>query len=243
MEVLSGMLIQAIKASVGPAMEQRHCRNHHHSAEYRATEGTSVADYFDRFEWTLKLSQIPESWYADYARVHMEQFLKIFDSPQATTRCSKNVGDEKKNKYVHRVKFRNIVQQRGESIAQFVLRQGSADCEYGDFLDRMLVEQMLHGLTARDICAEIIAKNPSTFKEAVDVALALEGTRNIARNINTSAPVSETANKLGYEKPTTKRQGPRNTMNNPQASTSRNTETNGNHQVACNGMSFPQSKM
>ena len=100
--------------------------------------------------------------------------------------------DQKKNKFVESIKYRTIVQQRDESIAQYVLRlkQGSAYCEYDNFLDRMLFEQMLHGLTERDICDEIVAKNPYTFQDALDVALALEATRNIARDINMSQPAS-----------------------------------------------------
>uniref|UniRef100_A0A182XPV5 CCHC-type domain-containing protein n=1 Tax=Anopheles quadriannulatus TaxID=34691 RepID=A0A182XPV5_ANOQN len=213
LEALSGMLVQALKASIGPAVEQvsAELRNTGENIpaplpkapsfamhEYRANEGTSVADYFNRFEWALQLSKIPEIQYADYARVHMGaelntslKFLVAPKQPQEVPysemrRILVAHWDQKKNKFVESIKFRTIVQQRDESIAQYVLRlkQGSANCEYDNFLDRMLIVQMLHGLAERDICDEIVAKNPSTFQEALDVALALEATRNIARDIN-----------------------------------------------------------
>lgn len=116
--------------------------------------------------------------------------------------------DVKKNKLVQSVRFRNILQQSGESITQFVLRlkQGSVNCEYGAFLDRMLIEQMLHELIERDICDEVIAKNPVTFKEALDIVLALEATRIIPRDIKSTASAAEGTHKLGYEKPTLKKQ-------------------------------------
>lgn len=168
MEAFSEMLVQAIKSSIGPATEKvitslrnpgDNVETPHPKAptitmpEYRATENSSVADYFNRLEWALQLSKIPETQYADYARVYMgaelNMSLKFLIAPRlpqdiAYPELRKTLvahWDEKKNKYVESVKYRTIVQQRGESIAQYVLRlkQGSAYCEYGDFLDRMLV--------------------------------------------------------------------------------------------------------
>lgn len=268
MEALSEMLVQALRASIGPAVQQvsaslrgsgENVEAPHPKApsfampEYRANEGTSVADYFNRFEWALQLSKIPETQYADYARVHMGaelntslKFLIAPTQPQDVTYSELRKTlvahwDEKKNKYAESIKYRTIVQQRGETIAQYVLRlkQGSAFCEYGEFLDRMLVEQMLHGLTERDICDEIVAKNPSTFKEALDVALALEATRNIARDIKTSTPLPEATNKLGFENPSMKRsQKYRSTTGRQFVNAPRATAPNrkpGNHSVTCNG--------
>ncbi|XP_050094281.1 uncharacterized protein LOC126576981 [Anopheles aquasalis] len=77
--------------------------------------------------------------------------------------------DRATNKYVESVKFRTLItQQKGETIAQFALRlkRGAAYCEYGEFLDRMLIEQLLHGLEARDMCDAIIQKKPNTFQQA-----------------------------------------------------------------------------
>ncbi|XP_049279424.1 uncharacterized protein K02A2.6-like [Anopheles funestus] len=266
MEALSGMLVQALKASIGPAIEQVSAGLRSSSAdgvaphpkpptfsmpEYRSSEGATVEDYFNRFEWALQLSKIPEPQYADFARVHMGaelnsslKFLIAPKQPQEATytelrKILQAHWDEKKNKFVQSVKFRTIVQQRGESIAQYVLKlkQGSAYCEYGEFLDRMLIEQMLHGLTDRDICDEIIAKNPSTFQDALDVALALEATHKIARDINTSAP--ETTNKLGYERPMVKRsQTRRNITNKTNDNAPKNRaygKIDSNQPVDCNG--------
>ncbi|XP_041763859.1 uncharacterized protein LOC121589202 [Anopheles merus] len=163
----------------------------------------------------------------------------------------KNHFDQKKNKFVESVKFRNILQQRGETISQFVLRlkQGAAYCEYDDFLDRMLIEQMLHGMEARDICDEIIAKNPSTFKEAFDIALTLEATRNTVRDISTATPSAsaEATNKLGYENPQTTKQQPFRRAEPPTktfASHSRWTHEQSNNTAAtpCNGCGGPHPR-
>lgn len=51
-------------------------------------------------------------------------------------------------------------------------------------------------------------KKPDTFKAAYDIAHALEATRNTAREINIGPQPTypEATNKLGYEKPKTKKQ-------------------------------------
>ncbi|XP_062538719.1 uncharacterized protein K02A2.6-like [Armigeres subalbatus] len=232
MQTLSTMIAEALRTSIGSAIQQANTAAGGAAAntlkipgfsmsEYRPSEGTSVADYFDRFKWALELSQIPQLQYANYARVHMgaelNSALKFLISPRDPVTLDYdelrntliNHFDWKKNKYVESINFRKIVQQAGESVAQFVLRlrQGAAYCEYGGFLDRMLTEQMLHGLEARDICDEIVAKNPGTFKEAYDIAHALEATRNTAREVNTgsSSPAIEGTHKLGYDNPRTRK--------------------------------------
>uniref|UniRef100_A0A182NDE6 Peptidase A2 domain-containing protein n=1 Tax=Anopheles dirus TaxID=7168 RepID=A0A182NDE6_9DIPT len=207
MQQLSAMIAQALKTAIGNASGLANGDNATPKAPtfshppFHASDGSTVEDYFNRLEWALKLSNIPTNKYADYAR----------EIPYADLRKTlENHFDRKKNKFVESVKFRNIVQQKGETIAQLVLglKQGAAYCEYDNFLDRMLIEQMLHGLEARDICDEVIAKNPSSFNDALDIVLGLEATRNTVREISTASPVtsSEATHKLGYEKPPTKRQ-------------------------------------
>jgi hypothetical protein len=128
--------------------------------EYRSLEGTTIEDYFKRFNWALQLSKIPEDLYSNYARVHMgtelNNALKFLICPRQPEDLIYeeirvtliNHYDRAKNKYAESIKFRHIVQQKGETVANFVLRlkQGAAHCEYGAFLDRMLIEQLLHGL-------------------------------------------------------------------------------------------------
>ncbi|XP_053699483.1 uncharacterized protein K02A2.6-like [Sabethes cyaneus] len=235
MEALSAMIAQALRASIGSAVAAHAQQVPVGDAaapspkappftvqEYRSSEGTTVADYFNRFEWALQLSGIPEAQHANFARVHMgadlNNALKFLISPRdpaevpyADLRTTLvNHFDRIRNKFVESVKFRSIVQQKGETIAQFALRlkQGAAYCEYDQFLDRMLIEQFLHGLEARDVCDEIIAKNPDTFNAAYTIAHSLEATRNTTREINTSTPppaYPEATNKLGYEKPRTRK--------------------------------------
>ncbi|XP_058811057.1 uncharacterized protein LOC131675950 [Topomyia yanbarensis] len=230
MEALSEMIAQALKASIGSVVQQAPVFNlagepaapspkvpTFTMSEFRSGEESSVSDYFNRFEWVLQLSRIPQNQYANYARVHLGaelnkalKFLVSPNDPAETTYEDLRTTltdhfDRAKNKFVESIKFRQIVQQKDEAVAQFVLRlkQGAADCEYGDFLDRMLIEQFLHGLEARDMCDEIIAKNPATFKAAYEVAHTLEATRNTAREVNAGTPSAnvEGTNKLGYETP------------------------------------------
>lgn len=248
MEALSGMIAQALKASLGSVVQQQVAALNANGdpaapaalapkvpsfsmSEYRSTEESSVSDYFNRFEWAAQLSHIPADQYANYARVHMGaelnnalKFLVSPNDPAATTYQDLRTTlidhfDRAKNKFVESIKFRHIVQEKDESVAKFVLRlkQGAAHCEYGAFLDRMLIEQFLHGLEARDMCDVIIAKDPATFKAAYEIAHALEATRNTAREVNTGAPSPnpEAANKLGYETPRTKKVNRQSSSSHP----------------------------
>ena len=147
---------------------------------YRDADGTTVGDYFTRFTWALGLSKIAENEYASYARVYMgaelNNALKILVSPIDPETLSYddiqsklvNHYDASRNKYAESIKFRNVTQRAGESIPSFSLRlrQEATHCEYGTFLDRMLIEQLLKGLESRDMCDEIIAKKPESFTAA-----------------------------------------------------------------------------
>jgi hypothetical protein len=117
--------------------------------------------------------------------------------------------DQTKNKFAESIKFRQITQQDKETIAQYSLRlrQGAAHCDYGNFLDRMLVEQMLHGLQSREMCDEVIAKNPANFTTAYQIVQELEATHHTASTVKSpaSTPALEQTNKLGYAAPQTRR--------------------------------------
>uniref|UniRef100_A0A182PBU3 Reverse transcriptase domain-containing protein n=1 Tax=Anopheles epiroticus TaxID=199890 RepID=A0A182PBU3_9DIPT len=191
--------------------------------EYRSSDGVPVADYFDRFEWALQLSQVPENLFGNYARVYMgselNNALRFLVSPDDPTKTCYSAlrstliqhFDRTKNKFVESIKFRKITQNKDESIAQFILRlkQGAANCDYGEFLDRMLIEQLLHGLEARYMCDAIIAKNPETFSAACEIAHTLEVTRNTTQEVGAGIPdenkSAEGLYKLGYETTKTKK--------------------------------------
>ncbi|XP_053686302.1 uncharacterized protein K02A2.6-like [Sabethes cyaneus] len=204
MEALSAMIAQALRASIGSAVAAHAQQVPVGDAaapspkappftvqEYRSSEGTTVADYFNRFEWALQLSGIPEAQHANFARVHMgadlNNALKFLISPRdpaevpyADLRTTLvNHFDRIRNKFVESVKFRSIVQQKGETIAQFALRlkQGAAYCEYDQFLDRMLIEQFLHGLEARD--------RPGTRPERSILAHHRQRTPKVPTNLTT----------------------------------------------------------
>jgi len=169
--------------------------------EYHSTDGTTVRDYFQRFDWALQLSKIPVDLYATYARVYMgtelNNALKFLISPRSPesltydeiqTALVKHF-DRAKNKFAESIKFRHIVQSEDETVANFILRlrQGAVYCDYGAFLDRMLIEQFLCGLKSKEMCDEIIAKNPVTFSEAYEIANSLEATRITADTIKTTS--------------------------------------------------------
>ncbi|XP_055527285.1 uncharacterized protein K02A2.6-like [Wyeomyia smithii] len=86
------MIAQALKSSMGNAIEHANAGqlNPREDAaaplpkvpsfaisEYRSTEGSSVSDYFKRFEWALQLSHIREAQYANFARVHMGDQINL----------------------------------------------------------------------------------------------------------------------------------------------------------------------
>lgn len=181
--------------------------------EYRSSDGTTVEDYFKRFQWALNLSRIAENQWASFARVHMgtelNTALKFLVSPKSPEELTfeqirdtlKKHMDRAKNKFAESIRFRQICQQKDETVANFALRlrQGAVYCEYEEFLDRMLIEQLLHGLESRDTCDEIIAKKPATFDAAFEIAHTLEATRLTANEVKTSTTSGpETVHKLGY---------------------------------------------
>lgn len=177
--------------------------------QFSSSSGSTVRDYFKRFKWALGLSKISVDQHATFARVYMgtelNNALKFLISPiDPETYTFEQIEntliahfDISKNQYAESVKFRQIVRQDGESLANFALKlkQGAAYCEYGTFLDRMLIEQLLHGYNDREVCDEIISKKPATFKDAYEIAHALESTRHTtdAVKYNTcNSPVEKT---------------------------------------------------
>lgn len=177
---------------------------------YRSADGTTVADYFTRFKWALNLSKIPDDQHANYVRVHMgtefNDALKFLISPRKPedstydeiVKVLQDHFDSKKNKYAESVKFRLITQTKDETLANFALRlkQGAAHCEYGEFLDRMLIEQVLHGLYDRSMCDEIISKKPETFQDAYAIAHALESAHLTTEEVKSQSLPTETTHTL-----------------------------------------------
>lgn len=218
-------------------------------AEFRSSEKT-IADYFKRFDWALQLSQIPVESHANYARVHMgselNNALKFLVTPELPENISyANIKktltdhfDSQRNKYAESIRYRQICQSKGETVANFALRlkQGAAYCEYGEFLDRMLIEQLLHGLECREMCDEIIAKKPATFLAAYEVANSLEATRNIANEVKVSMK-PEPANKLGYTPSRIKNNKPRNRSLSRNRSQQSHQHKSSQSDNSCNGCS------
>uniref|UniRef100_A0A182VU37 Retrotrans_gag domain-containing protein n=1 Tax=Anopheles minimus TaxID=112268 RepID=A0A182VU37_9DIPT len=192
MASLAAMIAEALRTTTGAASEQARqetkpaAPRFTHPA-FQSNEGT-VCDYFNRMEWALQLHGIAEAKYTEYARSQGYQKRSYKELRQTL----ETHFDKKRNKFVESIKFRQIKQNKDETIAQYTLRlkQGAAHCEYGIFLDRMLIAQLLHDLTERNICDEVIAKNPDTFKDACDIATTLETTRH-SRSIRVQSPQSQ----------------------------------------------------
>ncbi|CAG9760096.1 unnamed protein product [Ceutorhynchus assimilis] len=178
-----------------------HIQTHLSMSEGRFAEELLVEDYFKRFDWALQLSRIPVDDHGTYARVHMGaelyNALKFLISPRSPENLSYAAikttliehFDHSKNKYAEIIKFRQITQQENETVAQFTLRlrQGAAHCEYGGFLDRMLVEPLLHGLRSREMCEKGIAKNPTSFTDTYRFVHELEVTHHIINEVKLTA--------------------------------------------------------
>lgn len=225
-EALRLAVSEATQAAVSAMSQQQHAQEGNIASanmsakpppfscgEYKETEMSSVENYFDRFDLALNLSRIPKADHQSYARIHMgmhlNEALKFLIHPNSPESCTYEeikkvlVGhfDRKRNKYAESVKFRQTTQNKDEPIANFVLRlrQAAMHCEYGEFIDRMLTEQLIFGIESRMACDEIISKNPGTFKEAYEIAHALEATHQITSTVKTSPenPFEQT-NKLGY---------------------------------------------
>ncbi|KAJ8685761.1 hypothetical protein QAD02_021554 [Eretmocerus hayati] len=151
-----------------------------------------------------------KSSHADYARVYIGAELNnasksLIDPCTPETLTFEEIRttlishfDLSKNEFTESVQFPNVIQQKDETIAKFTLRlrQAAIHCDYGDFLDRMPIEQMLHGLTDREMCSEIIQTNPSTFAEAYRVAHSLESTRHTSDEVKSTTLISENVNLL-----------------------------------------------
>ncbi|XP_058064493.1 uncharacterized protein K02A2.6-like [Anopheles bellator] len=230
MDALSGLIAQAIKASIGDAFtpaaqgQQGNFNTPRVPAftmpECHPSDEAPVADYFDRFDCALHLSQVPEELHAMYARVHMGSILnnalKYLVAPSDPAALSYREMrdvlvphfDKKRSKFVESIRFRAITQRASETIAQFALRlrQGAAHCEYGGFLDRMLVEQFLHGVEARGIRDAIISKAPETFHATVDIAQRIEATQQTSLEVG-GEPKLEPTHKLEYERAATSQRG------------------------------------
>ncbi|XP_070510394.1 uncharacterized protein [Cardiocondyla obscurior] len=229
LQAMSSMMANALQASIANMSNDAEGTNGGTPAvrrlppfsmtEFRSAKDTSAEDYFKRFSWSLELSKISEDQFANYARVHMgaelNNALKFLVSPRLPEDvsfeelCTVLIAhfDQAKNKYAESIKFRLLSQRDEETTASFALRlrQGAAHCEYGDFLNRMLREQLLHGLKLQEMCDEIVAKKPATFMEAFEIANTLEATHLTTNVVKTSdQPAMETTHKLGYGTPRTK---------------------------------------
>lgn len=220
---------------------------------YKTSDSTSVQDYFIRCEWSFQLSQIAQSEYRNYILVHMgtelNNALKILISPKGPEELTYdeikttlvNHFDKKKNQYAESIKYRQIVQEKGETLSNFTLRlrQAATHCNYGKFLDRMLTEQLLFGLESRSTCDEIISKEAKDFKEAYEIAQRLEASHKSAIEMkDTSAShtsVMESTFKVGYDSTKFKNRPKYNATRSPKKEKAHEDNTNRYSCYGCGG--------
>ncbi|XP_075144743.1 uncharacterized protein LOC142219844 [Haematobia irritans] len=212
--VLQTAMASASPPNAGSSSTATACKPAQFSVkEYK--HGTStVEDYFRHFDLALQLSKIPEEQHGSYAILHMGNdlfsALKFLVSPLKSEDLSYATikdtlirhFDKSKNKYAESIKFRQVLQNGDETVANFSLRlrEAATYCEYGTFLDRMLLEQFLFGLKTREMCNVIIAKKPGNFAAAYELAQSLEIADCAVAEMKTSSiePKTEETHKLGY---------------------------------------------
>ncbi|KAI8117119.1 Retrovirus-related Pol polyprotein from transposon 412 [Lucilia cuprina] len=97
--------------------------------------------------------------------------------------------DKKKNQYAESIRIRQVIQEKDETLSNFVLRlrQAATHCKYGEFLNRMLTEQLLFGLESRNTCDQIIAKEPENFNAAYEIAQRLEASHMSSMEMKNAA--------------------------------------------------------
>lgn len=88
-------------------------------------------------------------------------------------------------------KFRKCVQQEGQSVAEYValLREAASHCDYGDFLERMLKEQLTIGLLNKETQKKLLAKEHSledSIKQATADEAALKESVGISPGTGSS---------------------------------------------------------
>ena len=75
-----------------------------------------------------------------------------------------------------RFRFKKRTQKEGESIADYIvaIKQLSATCEFGGFLEEALRDQFVCGLHQEAIQKKLLAVRDLNFNKACDIALAME---------------------------------------------------------------------
>ncbi|BET03244.1 Hypothetical protein NTJ_16062 [Nesidiocoris tenuis] len=186
-------LVQAQMAQMQSAPKQIHFA----FEEFKSCGEESISSYFDRFKLQLQLSEIPETAWASYMRVHMGAELTNLlretiypETPEklsysAITEHLINYYKEKSNKYSEAIKFRKIIQDLNESVVDYArkLKVGARDCEFGNFLDYSLIVQFIHGVKDDCVRDAVILRKPDKFSDALKLAEDIEATKRASSEV------------------------------------------------------------
>ncbi|BET00611.1 RNA polymerase II [Nesidiocoris tenuis] len=186
-------LVQAQIAQMQSAPKQIHFA----FEEFKPCGEESISSYFDRFKLQLQLSEIPETAWASYMRVHMGAELTNLlretiypETPEklsysAITEHLINYYKEKSNKYSEAIKFRKIIQDLNESVVDYArkLKVGARDCEFGNFLDYSLIVQFIHGVKDDCVRDAVIMRKPDKFSDALKLAEDIEATKRASSEV------------------------------------------------------------
>ena len=151
-----------------------------------ATE--SIEDYKERFDFYCTTHQVPEARQKALflTRIGRDTFakLKILVSPTSLNNVSLTAivttmtQHYKKDtvEIAERFKFFKRVQHERESVADYIaeLRKLSKTCNFGDYLDTALRDQLVCGLKELTTQKELLCMKDLTLTMAIDKARAVE---------------------------------------------------------------------
>ena len=90
---------------------------------------------------------------------------------------------------VQRYKFNSRFRQSGESVSTFMseLRALAEFCNYGATLDSMLRDRLVCGINDAQIQRRLLSEDKLTFKNAMEIALAMEAAAQNAKTLQGSS--------------------------------------------------------
>ena len=101
----------------------------------------------------------------------------------------------RKNTSYSRYVFRQESQHEGETVSQFMIRlcQVGGTCDYGDFLNDFIRDQIINGCRSNRLRTRLLAEGGLTLEKTMDISVAIEAsecqaaqTKKVARNIGLS---------------------------------------------------------
>ncbi len=148
----------------------------------------SWTNYQERVEQFISLNDVESTKQVSLLITHIGArgygILKNLVAPDSPKDCTyakltKALSDHfcpKPLKYAERYKYGQRDQREGESVNDFVasIRKLSINCEYGSFLNDMLIQRLLEGTYHPSIRKRLMLEENLTFNKAVEIANSIE---------------------------------------------------------------------